>query len=206
MEATARRVRAERNRRRLPPRGAVSRWTRRITGLLATVAVLGVGVASYKMIAPDHSASKSAALAPGVAHAARPVRARHHAHKPAGLTKAQKAARAAAVAELRTQGYAPLKKSDYDPRATLRVLIGRPLGNASGGAFAFFFNRGRYLGRDSLSPSAALRVVGQSSHAVVLSYRTCCPAAHVHVRFKLAGGAIQPSQPVPPWYLRAAHR
>jgi hypothetical protein len=208
MEATARRVRAERNRRRLPHRGALARWTRRITGLLATAAFLGVGVASYEMIAPDHSTSKSEALVPvpTVAHAARHHAATHHAAKPQGLTKAQKAARAAAVAELRHQGYAALKRSDYDPRATLRVLIGRPVGVAGGGSFAFFFDRGRYLGRDSLSPSASVRVVGQTPHAVTLSYRTCCPAGHVHVRFKLEGGAFHALQLIPPWYARAVRR
>jgi hypothetical protein len=41
---------------------------------------------------------------------------------------------------------------------------------------------------------------------VVLSYRTCCPAKHVHVRFKLQDGAFHPVQPVPPSYLRAFQR
>src|SRR3954451_10558215 len=141
MEATGRRGRSERKRRRLPPRGALARWTRRITGLLATAAFLGVGVASYKMIAPHHKAAANAALVPTAT--ATPAKhhkrhkARHHA-----LTKAQKAQRSAAVAAVRRQGYTALKPSDYAPRATFRVLIGRPVGNASGGAYAFFFNRG----------------------------------------------------------------
>src|SRR5204863_9620384 len=90
MGASARRVRAERNRRRLPPRRTLYRWTRRITGLLATAAFLGVGVAAYRMIAPDHSTG-SASLDP--APAATPARhhkaaVKHKAHKPKGLTKA----------------------------------------------------------------------------------------------------------------------
>src|SRR3954468_5357103 len=92
MEASARRGRAERDRRRLPPRRTLYRWTRRITGVLATAAFLGVGVAAYKMIAPEHEAG-SPALNPAPTPAATHQRATHRpAHKPAGLTKAQKAA------------------------------------------------------------------------------------------------------------------
>jgi LppP/LprE lipoprotein len=205
MEATARRVRTERNRRRLPPRGALSRWTRRITGLLATAAFLGVGVASYKMIAPDHKASASAALAPEPT--ATP--AKHHKHHKAshhGLTKAQKAQRTAAVAEVRRQGFLALKPSEYDPRATVRVLIGRPVGDPSGGSYAFFFHGGTYLGRDSLSPTASLKLAKQTKTSVTLSYGTCCPAKRVPVRFKLQAGRIQPQQVIPASYLRAVRR
>jgi hypothetical protein len=164
-----------------------------------------VGVASYKMIVPDHSTPKRAALGPAPAAAA----AHHHKaahHKPKGLTKAQKAARRAAVAELRAQGYVALRPRDYDPRAAFRVLIGRPVGNAGGGSFAFFFWGGRYVGRDSLSPSASVKVVGQTKRTVLLSYRTCCPVKHVHVRFKLTSGQIQAEQLIPPSYLRAVGR
>ena len=203
MEATARRVRADRNRRRLPARGALSRWTRRIAGLLATAAFLGVGVASYKMIAPAHKATADAALAPTATAtpAAHHKKAEHH-----GLTKAQKAARTRAVAAVRHQGYTAIRAADYDPRATFRVLIGRPAGDLSGGAFAFFFNRGAYLGRDSLSPSASVKVAAQTKNSVVLSYRTCCPVKHAAVRFKLQAGRAQPQQTIPASYLRAVQR
>jgi hypothetical protein len=205
MEATARRVRAERNRRRLPHRGAIARWMRRVMGLLATAAFLGVGVASYKMIAPAHEATAGAALLP----TATPAPAHHHKashHKPKPLTHKQKAARTAAVAELRSQGYTPLKTSDYDPRATLRVLIGRPVGDSAGGRYGFFFAGGRYLGRDSLSPTASLKVLRHGKRSVTLSYGTCCPVKHTHVRFKLQDGGIEPVQSVPPSYLRAVRR
>ncbi len=202
---TARRVRADRNRRRLPQRGAVSRWTRRITGLLATAVFLGVGVASYKMIVPDHKAAAGAALAPEPTATPATHHKRHKATHHA-LTKAQKAQRTAAVAEVRRQGYTALKASDYDPRARFRVLIGRPVGDASGGSYAFFFNRGSYLGRDSLSPSASVKVAGQTKGSVVLSYGTCCPAKRVPVRFKLEAGRIHPLQVIPASYLRAVRR
>jgi LppP/LprE lipoprotein len=206
MEATARRVRAARNRRRLPPRGALARWTRRITGLLATAAFLGVGVASYKMIAPNHKAAASAALAPEPTAAPAKHHRKRHKAKHHGLTKAQKAARTAAVAEVRHQGYLAVKASDYDPRATFRVLIGRPVGDPSGGAYAFFFNGGSYLGRDSLSPSASLKVAGQAKRSVVLRYGTCCPARQVKVRFRLDGGRIHALSLIPASYLRAVRR
>jgi hypothetical protein len=155
------------------------------------------------MIVPDHSTPKRAALGPA------PTAARHHKaahHKPKGLTKAQKAARRAAVAELRAQGYVALRPRDYDPLAAFRVLIGRPVGNAAGGSFAFFFAGGHYVGRDSLSPSASVKVAGQTKHSVVLAYRTCCPVKQVDVRFKLQAGQVHALQLIPPSYLRAVQR
>jgi len=191
----------------MPPRGAISRWTRRITGLLATAAFLGVGVASYKMIAPARDSAASAALAPtATATPAHHHKAAHHAHKPKPLTKTQKASRRAAVAELRRQGYTTLKRTDYDPRATLRVLVGHPRGDAGAGSYAFFFAGGHYLGRDSLSPTESLRVVRHGKRSVTLSYGTCCPVKHTHVRFKLQDGALAPLQTIPPSYLRAVRR
>jgi hypothetical protein len=206
MEATARRVRADRNRRRLPERGAASRWTRRIAGLLATLAFLGVGVASYEMIAPRHKAAANAALAPTPVPTPAAKHHKRHKAKHHGLTKAQKAARRSAVARVRQLGFTTVKSSDYDPRATLRVLVARPVGNASAGSYAFFFDRATYLGRDSLSPSASVKVAGQTEHSVILSYRTCCPAKRVPVRFKLVGGQLQPTKALPASYLRAVHR
>src|SRR3954468_11527332 len=88
MEASARRGRAERDRRRLPARRTLYRWTRRVTGVLATAAFLGVGVTAYRMIAPDHQGSAALDLAPAATPAARHHKAAHrHAHKPNGLTK-----------------------------------------------------------------------------------------------------------------------
>jgi hypothetical protein len=206
MEASARRVRAERDRRRLPPRRTLYRWTRRITGVLATAAFLGVGVAAYKMIAPEHEAG-SAALNLAPTPAATHHKAIHRpAHKPAGLTKAQKAARTAAVAELRRQGYTTPKASDYDPRATLRVMIGRPVGDAGGGSYAFFFAKRRFLGRDALSPTAKLRLAGHGRHNLTLAYGTCCPARTVKVRFRLENGSVHARDPIPDSYLRSVRR
>jgi hypothetical protein len=49
-------------------------------------------------------------------------------------------------------------------------------------------------------------VVGQTRHSVVLSYRTCCPVQHTHVRFRLEAGQVHALSPLPPSYLRAVQR
>ena len=57
-----------------------------------------------------------------------------------------------AVAIVRAEGFTTLKQSDYDFKATLRVLIGRPVGDSAGGHRAFFFNKETFLGNDSHEP------------------------------------------------------
>src|SRR3954454_7472476 len=173
MERSARSVHAERDRRRLPRRGPIARWSRRIAGLLATAAVIGVGVVSAQMILPDKkgisaapaATQKSAPAKKKAKNKATKAKAKHH-----GLTKAQRAARTAAVAEVRHQGYTTLKLSDYDAGASLRVLIARPVGDAAGGYHAFFFNHGNYLGKDALSPSTELKLAKQTKSSVTLTY------------------------------------
>jgi hypothetical protein len=208
MESSARRVRAERNRRRLPQRGPASRWTRRVAGLLATAVFLGVGVVSVQMVLPDGDTG-NAVISP--APAATPVKqkaktkaVKAKAKKPKGLTKAQRQARTAAVAEVRRQGFTTIKLSDYDPKATLRVLIGRPVGDAGGGYQAFFFNKGAFLGKDALTPSTVLKISKSGRATVTLSYGVYAPgdsagspSARKRVRFKLVDGALTPQDTVP---------
>src|SRR4051812_39585261 len=162
MERSARRVQAERDRRRLPKRGPVARWSRRIIGLLATAVFLGVGFASAQMILPSKG-DKAIAVAPAATPPKVKAKAKKKAVKPAvkakpKLTRAQRLARKNAVAEVRRQGYTTLKLSDYDVKATLRVLVGRPVGDAAGGYHAFFFTKDAYLGKDALAPSTLVRV------------------------------------------------
>jgi hypothetical protein len=211
MDATARRARAERDRKRLPQRGPWSRWTRRIVGLLATAAFLGVGFASAQMILPDTGNDNAASI--DAAPAATPSKTtkakksgKKKAAKPKGLTKAQKAARTAAVAEVRNQGFTTLSPADYDPKATLRVLIGRPVGDAAGGYQAFFFMKDTYLGKDALSPSTFLRVSkkGTNKTTVALTYGVYAPgdppnepSGRKRVRFQLEGQAIHALDTIP---------
>jgi hypothetical protein len=199
MGATARRVRAERNRARLPQHSATWRWGRRLTGLLATVAFLTVGIVSAKMILPDKKSDSGAAatVVPTATPAHSAKKAKHKAKaKPKGPTKAQLAARTAAVAAVRQQGYTTLRLSDYDFKSTLRVLIARPVGDAGGGSYAFFFNRTQLLGKDSTSPSTKVTVAKQSNTQVTLAYQTS--AGRTKVRFKLNGTTLTPLDPIPP--------
>jgi hypothetical protein len=209
MDGKARRVKAERDRQRLPRRSTPSRWALRIVGLLATAAFLGVGVASALMIVPDSGGG--AVL--GATATSTPTPAKHKAkHKtkakasaPKGPTKAQRAARTAALAEIRRQGFTTLKPSDYDYKATLRVLVGRPVGDAAGGSYAFFFIVDRFIGKDAPGPSTKLSVVKAGRTSVTLSYGTyvageqaCCPSGRTRVRFRLEGERVQALDTIPP--------
>jgi hypothetical protein len=207
MESSARRIKAERNRQRLPYRSAASRWTRRVAGLLATAVFLGIGVASALMILPD---DKGGGAALSVAATPTPTPQAHkHKHKPAkkaarrqGPTKAQRAALTAAQAELRRQGYTTLDSAHYVYTASLRVLVGRPVGDAAGGSYAFFFLGERYLGRDSSSPSTKLRVVKAGRTMLTLEYGTYAagdkvPSGRAKVRFKLVGEQVRPLDAIP---------
>ncbi len=198
MESTARRVKAERNRQRLPYRSGMERWTLRIVFVLATAAFLGVGVASALMILPDDADNQGAAvvITPTATPAHKTAKADKPKHtKPKGPTKAQRAQRTAAVAELRRQGFTTLSVSDYDYKATLRVLIGRPVGDAAGGSYAFFFLKDRYLGKDSTTPSTKLSVAKTGKSQVTLAYETS--AGRTKVRFKLEGETLQPLDAIP---------
>jgi hypothetical protein len=199
MDASARRVKAARNRQRLPPRSPASRWSRRLVGLLATAAFLGIGVASALMIVPDDNGGASATAAPVAtpAKTAKPTaKAKPKPKKPKGPTKAQRAQRTAAVAEVRRQGFTTLKLGDYDYKANLRVLIGRPVGDAAGGSYAFFFLKDRFLGKDSTTPSTKVTVAKAAKNSVTLAYETS--AGRTKVRFKLVGEVLQPVDAVPP--------
>jgi hypothetical protein len=207
MDGNARRVKAERDRQRLPHRSAPSRWALRIVGLLATAAFLGIGVASALMIVPDSGGGAVLGATATSTPAPTPAKhkAKHKASRPKGPTKAQRAARTAALAEIRRQGFTTLKPSDYDYKATLRVLVGRPVGDAAGGSYAFFFIRDRFIGKDALGPSSKLSVARSGTTSVTLSYGTytageqaCCPSGRTRVRFRLEGERVHALDTVPP--------
>ena len=157
MDSNARKVQAERNRKRLPPRRKASRWARRIIGVIATAAFIGVGVAIALMVMPERDGTEASAAAVAPTPTATPAKKhktakKKKARKPKGPTKAQREALKAAVAVVRAKGYTTLKQSDYDPKATLRVLIARPVGDAAGGHRAFFFMQG-HLPRQRRAPT-----------------------------------------------------
>jgi hypothetical protein len=206
MDSKARKVQAERNRKRLPVKRKAYRWARRITGLVATAAFLGAGVAIAMMILPDNS--EEVVASPGLATPTatpKPEKKKgKKASKPKGPTKAQLAQRKEAVATLRAEGYTTIKQGDYDFKATLRVLIGRPVGDSAGGYRAFFFNKKTYIGNDTTSPSAKLSVAKQGKVTVTLSYGVFesgdpsgDPAGRKRVRFRLEGGVLTPLDEIP---------
>ena len=214
MDARARRVRAQRNRRRLPPRRRSFRWARRIAGLLATAAFLGAGFAILQMILPDGGGQEASPRRPRPRPETKLAKKKtKKASKPKGPTKAQRAARKDAIAVVRAKGFTTLKQSDYDHKATLRVLIGRPVGDAAGGQRAFFFNQSTFIGNDALAPSSRLRVSKQGKVTVTLSYGVYepndavgDPSGRKRVRFRLQDGTLTPLDTIPLDFARFQRR
>jgi hypothetical protein len=191
------------------PRG-VRGQIARVIGLVATLALLGVGIAVVLTLTRDNDASTAKETFAPTATATATAKAKKKAKTPTvpRLTNAQKASRTAAVGQMRSQGFEPVAISTYDPRQTLRVLIGRPKASSTGvrGRRAFFFVREQYLGTDAASPSLRLKVAGQKGGQITLAYtrfaagdKTCCPSdGTVKVRFKLDGSRLTPMDPIPP--------
>jgi hypothetical protein len=184
------------------------RWPRRIAGVLATAALLGVAIAMAAMIVPDgHSGdpaltprAPAAAAKSGAGDAKRASR-RAGRRRPRRLTASQRAARTAAVAAVRSQGYEPVRVRQFDPRHALRVLVAHPSGDPLGPRRAFFFRSSGLVGSDSPSGSSRLAVSGAGRSWVTLAYgvyafgdRSCCPSGgRVEVRFGWTGGAVAPT-------------
>jgi hypothetical protein len=189
-----------------------ARWARRIAGLLATAALLAVAVAILTMVLPGSDGSSSQTAAAPPAATATPAKADTQA-KSTGLTAAQKKVRSAAVSAMRGQGYLPVRLRDWDPKHTLRVLLGYRAGEAGGPRRAFFFHGSTLLGTDSVEPSSGLKVAGSGKRWVTLTYgiyspgdAACCPSdGHTKVRYELSGSAVTPvGGTVPASYQRVA--
>src|SRR4051812_32471430 len=109
MDSKARRVQAERDRRRLPARSPWARWTRRIVGLAATVAFLGVGFAIYDMVRPEGADPVGAAVtnadptATPKAKKSSSKAKKKKSSKAKPLTKSEKKAREQAVDRIREE-------------------------------------------------------------------------------------------------------
>jgi hypothetical protein len=193
-----------------PPRGVRGQLARAI-GLVATLLLLGVGVAVFVTVTRDNDTSSAKeTFAPTATATATAAAKRKKA--PPRLTNAQKQSRAAAVGQLRSQGFEPVAISTYNPRQSLRVLIGRPKAASTGvrGRRAFFFIREQYIGTDAASPSLRLKVAGQKGNLITLAYtryaagdKACCPSdGTVKVRFQMGEGRVQPLDPIPPMAAR----
>ena len=124
--------------------------------------------------------------------------------KPKPLTASQKRAREKAVDAVREQGDTTLRAADYDPRARLRVLIGRPVGDATGGYSAYFFTKDGFLGKDAQFRSTKVEVAKQGKATITLRYgvykdgdKAGKPSGTKRVRFRLDGGVMTALDTVP---------
>jgi hypothetical protein len=112
-----------------------------------------------------------------------------------------------AVAVVKAHGYTPNDTTDYHPNQTLQVLLATRTGSADGYAqHAFFFVDGRYLGTDTSTPSAGVKLVSQGDTEATLAYRLyrpgdplcCARGGEATVRFQLNNGRLVPLDPIPP--------
>ena len=122
---------------------------------------------------------------------------------PVPLTAQQKQERQAAADIVTSRGFEVVRLRDYDPRKTLRVLIGR---STTDTFLAFFFVNGDYIGNDAEDSSAKLRVTKKGDLQVTLAYGIYAPGDEpdtptggpVRVRFKWDGTRLAPQDPLPP--------
>jgi hypothetical protein len=114
---------------------------------------------------------------------------------------------AQAVAVVKAHGYTPSDTSSYHPNQTLQVLMAIRTGSADGYAQqAFFFVDGRYIGTDTSTPSAGIKLVSQGDTEATLAYRLyrpsdplcCARGGEATVRFQLNNGRLVPLDPIPP--------
>lgn len=114
---------------------------------------------------------------------------------------------AQAVATVKAHGYTPDDTSQYHPDQTLRVLVSTYTGSNDGyDQHAFFFLDGRYIGTDTSTPSAGIKLVSQSDTEATLAYRLyrpgdplcCARGGEADVRFQLNNGRLVALDPIPP--------
>ena len=121
---------------------------------------------------------------------------------PVPLTTEQKAERDEAIQVVVSKGFTVVRKSDWDPKATLRVLIGK---STSGGELAFFFVNGTYLGNDSTATSSQIKVKRSEDLQVTLQYGIYEAGDPVdkptgtpfQVSFSYSGSTLNPDQELP---------
>jgi hypothetical protein len=114
---------------------------------------------------------------------------------------------ALAVAErsLDKRGYATLTARDFRPDQTLKVLIGVKRASDPRAELAFFFVGDRFIGTDTLDPSASIVVADQQDTSITLTYGLYRPgddidapsAGTADVTFTWDGERLRPQQPIP---------
>ena len=112
-----------------------------------------------------------------------------------------------AVAVVKAHGYTPDDTSSYHPNQTLQVLLATRTGSEDGYTQqAFFFLDGRYIGTDTSTPSAGIKLVSQGDTEATLAYHLyragdplcCARGGEATVRFQLNNGRLVPLNPIPP--------
>jgi hypothetical protein len=176
--------------------------------LLATAALFGVAFAIFEQVRPEDSAAVMAgevtATPTPKAKKGSKKATKKSSSKPKPLTKSQKRAREEAVDMVRAQGDTTLRPQDYDPRARLRVLIGRPVGDATGGYTAYFFTKDGFVANDAPSRSTKVTVAKKGKSTITLRYaiyedgdKAGSPSGTKRVRFKLDGSSFTALDTVP---------
>jgi hypothetical protein len=164
--------------------------------------LIGIGLACLVMIAGAFSGSDEEAVstaAPIPTRTQKPTPTPKPKPTPVPLTAEQRTMREAAAQIVTSRGFEVVKLRDYDPRRTLRVLIGR---ETSGLRRAFFFVDERYIGNDAGESSAKIKVKRQGRTQVTLTYGLA-QGGPVDVRFRWDGTKLIPLEALPSAALRA---
>jgi hypothetical protein len=187
--------------KRTPPPDRVLSRVLGVAGVIGLFVVLIVIVALIGGAGDKPADNQRAATAPTATATSTPRPTPTPSPTPKPLTPNQKLDRQDDIDVVRSRGYAVVKKTDWHPQDTLQVLVGR---SSSGSEFAFFFVNGDYLGNDSTSPSARVRVKKTDDLEVTLSYGVFVPGdttkpsgTPITVTFRYAGGRVTPLSALP---------
>lgn len=177
----------------------------RVFGLIGVAALVAAAIltASWIGSAGDDNTGVATATPTPSLDLSTPTPAPEPKKTPVPLTDAQKTERDEAIATVASKDFAVVRKSDWDPSATLRVLIGR---TSAGGELAFFFVNGTYLGNDGTETSTKITVRKSQDLQVTLRYGIYDvgdPAAKpsgtpFDVVFSYTNSAVSPDQDLPP--------
>ena len=189
----------------------------RVLGLAATSALLAVAVAIGLQVTSvtDRDSEELGPEAIAAEYEQPPDPESDGDRKPSGMSRRARAARRAAVADMRAQGFKPVSLKSYQPDRQLRVLIGAPTRDRGAGRRAFFFVNRRYVGTDTADTSARISLdKTRGERWVTLTYRlyadgdrACCPRGErAKVRFEWDGDALAPAGPLPQPELRLKRR
>jgi hypothetical protein len=172
----------------------------RVIALLGVLGLLAIAVVIASMILDAVKDDEEQVAAPPAERRTDTKSAAREDRKPAKkprpkLTTAQREQRSAAATQVRNQGFEPMKLSTWRPENTLRVLVGTPKDQPSGGQRAFFFVGDAYIGPDATTASAGIRVSKQSERRITLVYNLV--EGSKRVRFRWNGSSLEPIDPIP---------